>query len=228
MEENKEKPERPDAYYTIKDFLEVIENMKYDHEDLKSGETSPLEVFLRLIAYASDYLRNNSDSKYFSDIYMDSMYNREEDRPYEETFNERVASAISSLFNEFENLFYYILGTTRLLQIGSIFPLIELINNQNEQLNQLRNQIKELTAKFRYAGYSSYQEYLQSPHWQETRKRALERAGNHCSVCRNTQNLNVHHNNYDRIGKELDTDLIVLCEKCHTLFYKEGKLSSPE
>ena len=74
----------------------------------------------------------------------------------------------------------------------------------------------------------SYQEYLKSPHWKEIRKRALDRAGHHCFVCRDTKNLNVHHNSYERLGKELDTDLIVLCEKCHNLFYKEGKLSDPE
>ena len=82
--------------------------------------------------------------------------------------------------------------------------------------------------KFKYAGYASYNEYLRSNHWKETRKRALERAGNQCSICRSTKRLNVHHNNYDRLGKELDTDLTVLCEKCHDLFYREGKLSKPD
>jgi hypothetical protein len=72
----------------------------------------------------------------------------------------------------------------------------------------------------------SYNEYLQSPHWKETRKRALERSGNHCSVCMSTKNLNVHHNNYERLGEELDTDLTVLCKKCHDIFYREGKLSN--
>jgi hypothetical protein len=61
-----------------------------------------------------------------------------------------------------------------------------------------------------------YRLYLASPRWAEQRAAALERAGHKCQLCSShTTNLQVHHNTYDRIGVELNTDLIVLCDDCH-------------
>lgn len=65
-----------------------------------------------------------------------------------------------------------------------------------------------------------YNEYLQTPHWKETRKAALERAGNRCQLCNNDQRLHVHHRTYERLGEEHDTDLIVLCASCHGRFHR--------
>lgn len=61
-----------------------------------------------------------------------------------------------------------------------------------------------------------YTDYLQTLHWGAIRKRALKRARQKCQLC-NSENavLNVHHNNYERRGKERITDVIVLCQACH-------------
>lgn len=62
-----------------------------------------------------------------------------------------------------------------------------------------------------------YAEYLTTRHWQQTRYRALQRAGYRCEECRatNTVTLDVHHLTYERRGCERDTDLRVLCRACH-------------
>ena len=65
----------------------------------------------------------------------------------------------------------------------------------------------------------AYKEYLNSPHWRETRKAALERAWYRCQLCNSEKNLNVHHNNYDRLWYESPRDLIVLCSDCHAKFH---------
>jgi hypothetical protein len=62
-------------------------------------------------------------------------------------------------------------------------------------------------------------QYLRSPHWRETRERALERAGHRCQVCNSEQRLDVHHRTYERIGAEEPGDLTVLCRRCHDLFH---------
>ena len=73
---------------------------------------------------------------------------------------------------------------------------------------------------------SDYEEYLKTTHWQNERLGALSRASNKCQVCNGTVGgLNVHHRTYERLGKELPEDLIVLCRDCHALFHKEGKLA---
>lgn len=64
-----------------------------------------------------------------------------------------------------------------------------------------------------------YREYLESPEWKATRAKALERGDNKCAVCGRTDTLEVHHNTYDRIGAELPTDLVVLCNYHHSTIH---------
>ena len=61
----------------------------------------------------------------------------------------------------------------------------------------------------------SYEEYLHSNHWKNTRKEALKRASYKCQRCSNNKKLHVHHYNYDNLWHETNKDLIVLCEACH-------------
>ena len=66
---------------------------------------------------------------------------------------------------------------------------------------------------------ASYQDYLQTDHWKRTREAALKRAGHKCQVCGRRSDLQVHHNDYSRLGGELPTDLVVLCKEHHELFH---------
>jgi hypothetical protein len=62
-------------------------------------------------------------------------------------------------------------------------------------------------------------EYLQTGHWQSTRKQALERAGYRCLVCNSGGvQLDVHHRTDETRGREILEDLIVLCHERHKLF----------
>lgn len=71
-----------------------------------------------------------------------------------------------------------------------------------------------------------YQEYLQSPYWQQRRHFAMKQARYSCQICNSKdKKLNVHHRSYERLGQELQTDLIVLCEDCHLIFHRNGKLA---
>jgi hypothetical protein len=61
-----------------------------------------------------------------------------------------------------------------------------------------------------------YREYLRTPEWRRTRAAALLRAGHSCSLdVTHTKGLEVHHRTYERLGEELETDLLVLCRDCH-------------
>ena len=60
-----------------------------------------------------------------------------------------------------------------------------------------------------------YQTYLLTDHWQAVRERTLRRDRYRCRKCGARTRLEVHHVNYDRIGKENPTDLLTLCYKCH-------------
>jgi 5-methylcytosine-specific restriction endonuclease McrA len=71
-----------------------------------------------------------------------------------------------------------------------------------------------------------YRDYLQSERWRLTRIEALDRAANKCQLCTSKNSLNVHHNTYERLGRELPSDLVVLCYSCHQKFHDELPLSS--
>ena len=71
-----------------------------------------------------------------------------------------------------------------------------------------------------------YRDYLQTDHWQETRKDALRRAKFCCQTCSAKGKLHVHHRTYVRRGEEWSSDLIVLCAGCHSIFHENGKLAN--
>ena len=71
---------------------------------------------------------------------------------------------------------------------------------------------------------SEYQAYIQSDAWKEKRRKALIRSGGKCCLCGARHDLHVHHNTYDRLGDELETDLAVLCKECHKAFHRHRKI----
>jgi len=64
-----------------------------------------------------------------------------------------------------------------------------------------------------------YEEYLQTPHWQELRKKIFERSHGICEKCKQVKMVDVHHLSYERIGKENLEDLLAVCEDCHNQFH---------
>ena len=62
-------------------------------------------------------------------------------------------------------------------------------------------------------GYNDYSAYLSGDHWQIIRDRLIAVRGARCEICDATDEpLN---RTYERFGRELDDDLILLCLACH-------------
>lgn len=73
-----------------------------------------------------------------------------------------------------------------------------------------------------------YETHLRSEDWLERREAAKARCGWRCQLCGVTgdeMTLHVHHNTYRRFGRELETDLCVLCEECHGTFHDRAELA---
>lgn len=65
----------------------------------------------------------------------------------------------------------------------------------------------------------SYTQYIKrSPHWQDLRARKLEVA-RACENCGSSDRLHVHHIRYRMFYDCEPSDLMVLCEKCHSAFH---------
>lgn len=62
-----------------------------------------------------------------------------------------------------------------------------------------------------------YDEYLRSNAWINIRNQVLERDKHKCKICGATENLRVHHKDYECIYHEEDAlyDLVTLCDDCH-------------
>lgn len=88
----------------------------------------------------------------------------------------------------------------------------EQLDHIHTENRRLRARERELIALYRSM---SYDDYLKTPHWQETRAAAIARAGGKCSMCSSTERLQVHHNTYERLGGERPEDLAVVCRPCH-------------
>lgn len=65
-----------------------------------------------------------------------------------------------------------------------------------------------------------YKEYLQTDHWKQTRKSAMKRAGYKCQLCNSDLMIQVHHRTYANRGHERNSDLVVLCRRCHANFHR--------
>lgn len=67
-------------------------------------------------------------------------------------------------------------------------------------------------------GFNSYQEYLNSEHWIELRKKFYNSKlfNGSCYCCGDDKGkFNLHHKTYKRFGNEKLDDLIAVCEDCH-------------
>ncbi len=98
------------------------------------------------------------------------------------------------------------------------------IEEHRQGLEDFLSDIYAIKSKKKKQG--NYNNYLGSDHWKATRNKALERADYECWHCGGGDKLHVHHLTYERIGKELPTDLMVLCASCHARTHSQMEKSS--
>ncbi len=63
----------------------------------------------------------------------------------------------------------------------------------------------------------SYKRYINSKEWKE--KSRLLKKNKKCFICNSTENLNLHHLTYKRLGIEIIQDFQILCKKCHEIVH---------
>lgn len=66
-----------------------------------------------------------------------------------------------------------------------------------------------------------YHEYMASREWRLKRKVVMARTDGWCERCHSERIANVHHNTYERLGHEDDSDLMGLCKPCHEFLSAE-------
>jgi 5-methylcytosine-specific restriction endonuclease McrA len=74
---------------------------------------------------------------------------------------------------------------------------------------------KKSNGRRRRAGKVRYSTYIHSRAWKMKRQEKMRQVGRMCESCGFTRTLEVHHVKYTRLGRELMSDLRVLCSRCH-------------
>lgn len=75
----------------------------------------------------------------------------------------------------------------------------------------------------------NHKKYIKSEDWNIKRKAKLKEAEYKCQLCSaNETELHVHHNNYNNLGHEEMSDLIVLCKECHSRFHNKLEIENKE
>ena len=99
--------------------------------------------------------------------------------------------------------------------MAQVTPTLILELQRNGLLKQSRDE----------HGHSpEYKAYLLTPTWGDKRNQRLKIDGHQCRGCGATENLEVHHIHYDRLGKEdVERDLTTFCKRCHTAIHSSMK-----
>jgi hypothetical protein len=67
----------------------------------------------------------------------------------------------------------------------------------------------------------NYRKYINSRRWKKRRLRYYRKFGKACAACRTADApITLHHMSYDRLGAELDDDLLALCRPCHDRLHR--------
>lgn len=61
----------------------------------------------------------------------------------------------------------------------------------------------------------NYQSYMNSDAWAARKSEYFAGHAKRCSACGSKTHIHLHHMTYARLGAELDSDMVPLCEKCH-------------
>lgn len=61
----------------------------------------------------------------------------------------------------------------------------------------------------------TYGRYINSRAWANRRKQYFERYARQCAFCGKRTEIELHHHTYERMGRELDDDMVPLCRDHH-------------
>lgn len=75
--------------------------------------------------------------------------------------------------------------------------------------------------------WKEYDAYLQSPEWAVKRETILSRCRRVCEMCGSAPATDVHHLTYERVGAEMESDLLGLCRGCHDTIHFEWAKRAP-
>lgn len=77
--------------------------------------------------------------------------------------------------------------------------------------------------RLRKLAHVSYPSYLRTEHWRRVRVKTLTHQGHRCASCGTGGPLDVHHDTYQRVGRERPDDVRALCRPCHSSLHPDKR-----
>jgi len=78
------------------------------------------------------------------------------------------------------------------------------------------NRFQKFRKQLDKLGFSSYSEYLKSPHWAELKNRYRKsKLPQDCFGCGQKNKLSYHHKTYKNLGHERTDQIVAVCDNCH-------------
>ncbi len=117
------------------------------------------------------------------------------------------------------------------LQDGIITTPIKVVSHSERRrtgsIKKYLPEVKEVkkvnkSSKKPFKKRLDYKSYIHSKRWKGRRTAYLIKMGRKCAVCSDKKNLHIHHLSYENLGKEKDSDLVILCELHHDKFHEEN------
>jgi hypothetical protein len=71
-----------------------------------------------------------------------------------------------------------------------------------------------------------YERHIRSSQWCNVKRDMIRLRGERCGHCGFRYELQLHHKTYERLGRELISDLELLCERCHKAADKKREQES--
>ena len=111
-----------------------------------------------------------------------------------------------------------IIKDMKMLEDFTVGDAIEVLNGEIIEIRTSKSPVIVPLDKHKHIP-SKYEQYLLSNDWLIRKNMALAFYNNKCALCNSLNYLNVHHRTYNNIYNETLNDLIVLCNKCHSMFH---------
>ena len=179
------------------------QSLKQEHKIIDSGFKVD-ELVIKLELNSQEYAKHFTDSCVLF-VFKDN----DEDFKFLHFNGDLFNSIISS-----------ITGTKFVIHTGVYgeqYLASKQINNKEDLYNLDIAEVDEEWITFiQKCNKIAYDDYLKTKHWKYFREKSIEDKNYKCEQCESSYELDVHHKNYDCLGKETFSDVKVLCIDCHS------------
>jgi hypothetical protein len=74
----------------------------------------------------------------------------------------------------------------------------------------------------------NYFAYMRSPQWAAVVRRYFKKHRRRCAACPSETHIQLHHRTYVRLEAEYDSDLVALCDTCHSMVHGIHQMAGAE